>query len=307
MERLLNLPLPARTRMPPLIVACLAATWLIWGSTYLAIKWALVSFPPFYQMGTRFLVAGALLAGWMRLRGAPWPKRAEWINATLLGTLMLGIGYGFTAVAEVSVSSGLVVAFIAIGPALQAGLEWPYGVKPTRSAAAGIALGLLGVLGLAAGQGFSASPMGLAAVLLASLAWKVGGVWSVYGLPRALGGRQLNLAPNAMGFASQMLAGGVVLMVMSALAAERPGWPVQPLALASWVYLVFAGSLVAFSAFMVLLQRTPAAVSSSYAYVNPLIGLFLGVTLGGETLRLGEWLSAGLVTVSVALMLRGQR
>ena len=293
--------------MPPLILACLAATWVIWGSTYLAIKWALISFPPFYQMGTRFLVAGALLAGWMRLRRANWPTRAEWVNATLLGTLMLGIGYGFTALAEVSVSSGLVVAFIAIGPALQAALEWPYGVKPSRSATAGIALGLVGVLGLASGQGFSASPTGLAAVLLSSVAWKLGGVWSVHGLPRKLGGRKLNLAPGAMGFASQMLAGGAVLMVMSALAAERPSWPIAPLALASWAYLVVAGSLLAFSAFMVLLQRTPAAVSSSYAYVNPLIGLVLGVPLGGETLHLVEWLSAALVTGSVVLMLRGHR
>ncbi len=307
MESLLNLPPRTRPRMPPLIIACLAATWLIWGSTYLAIKWALLSFPPFYQMGTRFLVAGALLAGWMRLRGAPWPQRTEWVNATLLGTLMLGIGYGFTAVAEVSVSSGLVVAFIAIGPALQAALEWPYGVRPTRPAALGIGLGLLGVLGLAAGQGFSASPMGLAAVLLSSVAWKLGGVWSVHGLPRALGGRPLRLAPNAMGFASQMLAGGVVLMAMSALAGERPGWPIQPLALASWVYLVVAGSLIAFSAFMVLLQRTPAAVSSSYAYVNPVIGLVLGVTLGGETLHASEWVAAALVTASVVLMLHGHR
>jgi drug/metabolite transporter (DMT)-like permease len=288
-------------------LACLAATWLIWGSTYLAIKWALISFPPFYQMGTRFLVAGALLAGWMRLRKARWPQREQWINAFILGSLMLGVGYGLTALAEVSVSSGLVVAFIAIGPALQAAMEWPYGIKPTRSAAIGIALGLLGVLGLAAGQGFSASPMGLVAVLVASVAWKLGGVWSVRGLPRALGGRSLELAPGAMGFASQMLAGGVVLLAMSAAAGERPGWPIDPLALWSWAYLVVAGSLVAFSAFMVLLQRTPAAVSSSYAYVNPLIGLVLGVTLGGDTRHWGEWLSAALVTGSVVLMLRGHR
>ena len=301
------LPAPAAPRVPPLIVACLAAVWLIWGSTYLAIKWALVSFPPFYQMGTRFLVAGTLLAGWMLLRGARWPDRREWINATILGTLMLGVGYGLTALAEVSVSSGLVVAFIAIGPALQAAFEWPYGVKPTRAETLGISLGLLGVLGLAAGQGFSASPQGLIAVLVASVAWKLGSVWSLRGLPRALGGRALTLAPGAMGFASQMLAGGVVLMAASALLGERPGWPIDPRALASWAYLVVAGSIVAFSAFMVLLQRTPTAVSSSYAYVNPLIGLVLGVTLGGETLHWGEWLAAALVTGSVVLMLRGQR
>ena len=293
--------------MPALILACLAAVWLIWGSTYLAIKWALVSFPPFYQMGTRFLVAGTLLAGWMLWRGARWPDRREWVNATILGTLMLGVGYGLTALAEVSVSSGLVVAFIAIGPALQAAFEWPYGVKPTRAEAAGISLGLLGVLGLAAGQGFSASPQGLIAVLVASVAWKLGSVWSQRGLPRALGGRALTLAPGAMGFASQMLAGGVVLMAVSAVLGERPGWPIDPRALASWAYLVVAGSIVAFSAFMVLLQRTPTAVSSSYAYVNPLIGLVLGVSLGGETLHWGEWVAAGLVTGSVVLMLRGRR
>ena len=128
--------------MPPLILACLAAVWLIWGSTYLAIKWALISFPPFYQMGTRFIAAGVLLAAWMHWRGAAWPDRREWINAAILGALMLGGGYGLTAVAELSVSSGLVVAFIAIGPAQQAALEWPYGVRPTRREAAGITLGL---------------------------------------------------------------------------------------------------------------------------------------------------------------------
>lgn len=299
-------PAQPATRWPPLILACLAATWFIWGSTYLAIKWALLSFPPFHQMGTRFLVAGVLLAAWMRWRGARWPNRREWFNAIVLGTLMLAVAYGLTAVAEQTVSSGLVVAFIAIGPALQAGFEWPYGIRPTRVEAAGIALGLVGVLGLAFGQGFAGSPAGLLAVLCATVSWKLGGVWSVRGLPRRLGGRKLDLAPGAMGFASQMLAGGVVLMALSALLREQPGWPIDPLALASWVYLVIAGSLVAFSAFMVLLQRTPTAVSSSYAYVNPVIALVLGVTLGGETVHAGEWLAAALVTASVVLMLRGR-
>lgn len=294
-------------RLPPLLLACLAATWFIWGSTYLAIKWALISFPPFHQMGTRFLVAGVLLAAWVRWRGGRWPDRAEWANATLLGTLMLGVGYGLTAVAEQTVSSGLVVALIAIGPALQAGFEWPYGVKPTRMEAAGIVLGLVGVVGLASGQGFGASPGGLVAVLVASVCWKLGSVWSVRGLPRVLGGRSLALAPGAMGFASQMLAGGVVLMAVSLALGEEASWPPHPLALASWIYLVIAGSLIAFSAFMLLLQRTRTAVSSSYAYVNPLIGLALGVTLGGETLHWGEWLSAALVTASVVLMLRGRQ
>ncbi|MEN9628846.1 MAG: hypothetical protein RJA10_2073 [Pseudomonadota bacterium] len=307
MSSLANPTLPALRQMPPLILACLAAVWLIWGSTYLAIKWALISFPPFWQMGTRFIVAGVLLAAWMRWRGAAWPGREAWINATVLGALMLGVGYGLTAVAEVSVSSGLVVAFIAIGPTLQAALEWPYGVRPTRREAAGIVLGLVGVLGLAAGQGFAASPGGLLAVMTASFAWKLGGVWSVHGLPRALGGRKLDLAPGAMGYASQMLAGGVMLLLASVAVGEQPSWPIDTKALAAWVYLVTAGSLVAFSAFMVLLQRTPTAVSSSYAYVNPVIGMILGVTLGGETISAFEWVAAALVTGSVVVMLSGRR
>ena len=300
-------PAAATRGLSPLLLACLLAVWLIWGSTYLAIKWALISFPPFHQMGTRFLVAGVLLAAWMRWRGSAWPDRRQWGNAAILSVLMIVLAYGLTALAEVHVSSGLVVAFIGIGPALQAAFEWPYGVRPTRREGAGIALGAIGVLGLAAGQGFSASPAGLLAVLCAITAWKLGSVWSNHGLPQTLGGRALDLAPGAMGYASQMLAGGVLLMAVSAVLGEAPGWPIDPRALWSWVYLVIAGTLVAFSAFMVLLQHTPTAVSSSYAYVNPVIGLVLGVTLGGETLHAAEWAAAALVTGSVVLMLTGRR
>ncbi len=294
--------------MSPLVVASLLAVWFIWGSTYLAIKWALVSFPPFFQMGSRFLVAGAVLMAWMRwVRGARWPSRAEWLNALVLGSLMLGGGYGLTALATVSVSSGLVVAFFAIGPALQAAMEWPYGVRPAPREGLGMALGLVGMLWLASGQGFSASPWGLLWVMLASLAWKLGSVWTTRGLPQALGGRSLALAPGAMGYASQMLAGCVILLLASALAGEQPRWPLEPRAFWSWLYLVVAGSLVAFSAVMVLLQRTPTAVSSSYAYVNPIIGLLLGVWLGGEAVSTNEWLAATLVVGSVVLMLTGRR
>src|SRR5690606_1946562 len=105
-------------RLSPLLVACLAATWFIWGSTYLAIKVALVSFPPFYQMGTRFLVAGLLLIGWLKLRGRALPTAIEWRNAAIIGTLLIVTGMGLTAYSEQTVASGLVVAYIAIIPIL---------------------------------------------------------------------------------------------------------------------------------------------------------------------------------------------
>ncbi len=295
---------PALPRLPALIVACLAATWLIWGSTYLAIKWALVSFPPFFQMGTRFVAAGLLLGLWATWRGARWPTPAQWMNASVLGALMLGGGYGATALAQTSVSSGLVVAFIAVVPALVAVGEAFYGRWPSRLQAAGIVLGLVGVLLLTQGQGFAASLPGLLAIATACMTWSLGSVWALHGLP---GGRPLTLAPGAAGYASQMLAGGVLLLAASWLAGEQPVFPPDGRALASWFYLVVAGSLIGFSAYMVLLQRTGTALASSYTFVNPVIGLVLGVTLGGEAVSALEWSAAGVVTAGVVLLLMARR
>jgi drug/metabolite transporter (DMT)-like permease len=291
-------------RLPPLIVACLAATWVIWGSTYLAIKWALVSFPPFFQMGTRFVAAGLLLGAWAWWRGAAWPTRSEWFSATVLGALMLGGGYGATALAEVSVGSGLVVAFIAVVPALVALAQWPYGVRPTTLEAAGIALGLAGVVLLTRGQGFTASAGGLLAIATACITWSLGTVWARHGLP---GGLALTLAPGAAGYASQMSVGGLLLLAASLAAGETVHWPLDPRALACWLYLVVAGSLIGFSAYMLLLQRTSAALASSYTFVNPIIGLVLGVTLGGEVVSGQEWTAAGVITAGVVLLLSGRR
>ncbi|HEV3309322.1 MAG TPA: EamA family transporter, partial [Chloroflexota bacterium] len=139
---------PGRTahRLPPIVVACLAATWLIWGSTYLAIKFALVSFPPYLQMGSRFLVAGAGLAAWMRwIRKAPWPQARQWYHALIVGGLMLGGGMGSVAIAEQTVGSGLVVVFIAIIPLLIALVNLFWRVIPGRLELVGIGLGLVGV------------------------------------------------------------------------------------------------------------------------------------------------------------------
>jgi drug/metabolite transporter (DMT)-like permease len=298
------LRLGAPTTLPTLIVGCLAATWLIWGSTYLAIKWALVSFPPFFQMGTRFVAAGLLLGAWALWRGAAWPTRSQWFSAAVLGALMLGGGYGATAWAEVSVSSGLVVAFIAVVPALVALMQWPYGVRPTRAETAGIALGLLGVGLLTLGQGFSASLPGLLAISLACLTWSLGTVWALHGLP---GGRSLALAPGAAGYASQMLVGGLMLLAGAWAAGETPTLPPDARSLACWLYLVVAGSLVGFSAYMVLLQRTSAALASSYTFVNPVIGLLIGVWVGGELITGLEWVAAGVISAGVVLLLLGRR
>lgn len=296
----LHLPRPA---LSPLVLASLAATWLVWGSTYLAIKFALISFPPFLQMGSRFLVAGVLLAAWMRwVRQAPWPSARQWRHALLVGALMLGGGMGGTAYAEQSVGSGLVVAFIAVVPVMMAAGLMLWRVFPSRLEAAGIAIGLGGVLMLTQGAGFQASAAGLAAIGLACLTWTAGSLLSQRSTP---------LAPGAMGFASEMLCGGLVLLAMAALHGEyatfAQQWPPAPVALAAWLYLVVFGSLIAFNAYMLLLSKASPGLASSYCFVNPVIALLLGVSLGGEAVSGYEWAAAGVVLVGVVLLLAGRR
>lgn len=283
--------------LPPLVLASLLSTWIIWGSTYLAIKFALESFPPFHQMGTRFLAAGVLMAAWMRWRGAPWPSGRQWRNAFIIGTLMLGGGMGFTAVAEVTIASGLVVAFIAVAPLMAALLNLVWGLVPSKREWAGILVGLIGVMMLVQGSAFEASPWGLLAITVAIASWTLGS---------ALSQRNVPLAPGAMGFASEMLCGGAVLMVMSWLAGESPIWPPSPAAAMAWVYLVVFGSLIAFNAYMLLLERTTLALATSYTYVNPVIAMVLGVILGGETVTSWEWLSATVIVLGVVLLFVGR-
>ncbi len=285
--------------LSPLILACLAATWLIWGSTYLAIKWALVSLPPFFQMGTRFLAAGALLMAWMRLaRNAAWPTRTQWRHAIWVGALMLGGGGGGTAYAEQSVESGLVVAFIAVVPIMITAINMAWKVYPSRLEAAGIAVGLIGILMLTQGAGFGASPQGLLAIAVACLSWSAGSVMSQ---------RRWRLAPGATGFASEMICGGCALMLMS-LAAGEPAavaanWPFHPKAVLAWAYLVVFGSLIAFNAYMVLLARVSGGLASSSTFVNPVIALLLGVWLAGEVVTGFEWMSTAVILLGVILLM----
>ena len=235
-----------------------------------------------------------------RLRGTAWPDSRQWVGGAVLGALLLGAGYGFTAIAETSVSSGLVVAFNAVVPSLIALIEWPYGVRPTRQQLAGIILGLAGIVMLTQGQGFSASLSGLLAISIACVAWAFGSVWAVHGMP---GGARIRLAPGFMGHASQMLTGGLILLAASWAVGETPSWPPQRIAVESWIYLAFAGSLISYTAYMLLLERTMPSLAASYTYVNPIVALVLGVTLDKEIVTGFEWLAVSVVLAGVILLL----
>jgi drug/metabolite transporter (DMT)-like permease len=280
-------------KLTPLILACVAATWFVWGSTYLAIKFALISLPPFLQMGSRFVVAGLILLAWMKMRGAVMPTALQWRNALVVGTLMLAAGMGGVAHAEMSVASGLVVTFIAVQPMLQAGLLSFFKIYPTPLERLGIFIGLIGVIMLVQGQGFGGSTAGLFAISIAIVAWSLGSVLSQKVTP---------LAPGATGFASEMLMGGVVLLGLSWVTGEKITLPLAPVALAAWVYLVVFGSLIAFNAYMVLLERSPPALATSYSFVNPMIALILGVFFGEEIVSRSEWLSAAVIVFGVVLI-----
>jgi drug/metabolite transporter (DMT)-like permease len=286
-----------------LIAFALAAVYLVWGSTYLAIRFALVSFPPFFQMGSRFLVAGAVLMIFLYFRGqkalptvsvaaktqdAPW----YWRNALIIGTLMLAGGMGLVGVASLTIGSGLIATFIAIVPMLVALIGLPFGKRPSGLEIFGMLIGFAGVIYLVSGKSFNASTTGLLAMLGATLTWSIGSVLQTTKLP---------LAPGPMGFASEMLCGGAVLLVISLAVGEKISWPLDARALLAWGYLVVFGSLIAFSAYLFLLANVSPALATSYAFVNPVIALLLGVWLGGEVVQSSEWLACCVILLGVLM------
>jgi drug/metabolite transporter (DMT)-like permease len=285
--------LSAHTTRARMVLPALLACYLVWGSTYLAIRVALQSFAPFFQMGTRFLTAGVLLMVFMLLRGKNLPTVSQWRNAFIVGSLMLAGGMGLVAVASQTISSGLIATFIAVVPMLVSGWGLLWGKLPSKLELAGMAVGLCGVLLLVRGASFSASTVGLMAIGGATLAWSLGSVLQTTRLP---------LAAGPMGFASEMLCGGAVLMLISLILGEQFSWPPQPLAVAAWVYLVVFGSLVAFSAYLYLLAHASPALATSYAFVNPVIALLLGVVLAGEVVSFGEWMASGIILAGVLLI-----
>jgi drug/metabolite transporter (DMT)-like permease len=273
-------------------------TWLVWGSTYLVIRFALVGFAPYFLMATRFVAAGGLLLLWQLARGTSMPSVREWRNAVLVGTLMLGGGMGGVAYAEQTIASGLVVVFIAVVPLLLVAINLAFGVHPQRSELLAVLVGVGGVVMLTRGQGLHSSPAGLIAIMVGTTGWALGSV---------LAQRGFALAPGATGFASEMLGGGLVLLLISALRGESWLWPTQTSVWLAWLYLVVFGSLIAFSAYMLLLARTSTSLAASYSLVNPLVALLLGVTVGGEAVSRWEWLSCVVVMIGVVLLFAGRR
>jgi drug/metabolite transporter (DMT)-like permease len=253
------------------ILLALGSLYLIWGSTFLAIRFALVGFPPLLLAGIRFTVAGALTYAWARGRGAPAPTRNEWRSASIVGTLLVA-GNACVVIAEQWVSSG--VAAVAIGSvplwvALMAGL---FGRWPSRGEWAALAIGLAGVAILQTGGDLRASPAGAIVLTVSCVSWALGSIYS----------RRLPLPKGLVASGAQMLAGGLVMLALAALRGERIATAPSGQAVLALAYLIVAGSIVGYSAYQFLLSRVRPTLAASYAYVNPVVAVGLGAALAGE-------------------------
>ena len=276
----------------------LVAVYVIWGSTYLGMRIALESFAPFVLGATRFLVAGALLLVWVRLRGTPWPTAAEWRGAAISGVLMCTFGNGLVAVAQgAHVDSGVAATVVATMPMWMALAGALLGERPTRRELLGLLLGFAGVAILQGGGNLAAGgSLGLV-IVGAPVAWALGSVAA----------RRCAMPKGSMGAAAQMLAGGAAMALIAALRGEPLPANLDARAVGSVAYLALVGSLLGFTAYGYLLRSTRPAVASSYAYVNPVVAMVLGAIVAGEALDAGRVVACAVIIAGVLVVMRRPR
>jgi drug/metabolite transporter (DMT)-like permease len=276
-----------------LIVAALIAVYFIWGSTYLGIRFGMEGFPPFLLNGVRFLAAGLILMVILRARGTAIATRRQWWNAGRMGVLLLVGGVGLVSLAErLGVGSGVAATAVAVVPVWIALISGLFGNWPRGREWIGLGIGLLGVLILAQEGDFQASPAGMALIAISPIIWAFGSIW----------GTRLDLPESSMTTAIQLLTAGVVMTAIGPLLGERMVAPPPPVAWVALVYLAIFGSLIAFSAYIYLLKTVRPALSTSYAYVNPVVAVGLGLTLGGEKITAPVLIALPLIVVSVILV-----
>jgi drug/metabolite transporter (DMT)-like permease len=285
------------------IVLAFAAIYLLWGSTYLGIRFAVETIPPFLMAGTRHLTAGLLLYFWLRWKGEKRPRLRDWGVATVIGSLLLLGGNGLVSWAEQRVPSGLAALIVASVPIWMTVLEAAQRRRPPRAAViGGLTLGLLSLGFLVApgrlGGGGRVDTLGAIALLTAALSWAVGSLYSrVAKLP----------VSTFQAIAMEMIAGGVVLWSVGLLFGEGARLDLAAVSgrsLAALAYLIVFGSLAGFSAYMWLLKMTTPARVSTYAYVNPVVALLLGWGIGGEKIALRTGLAALGIVAAVAVIIR---
>lgn len=281
--------------------AGLLTIYVLWGSTYLGIRIGLETIPPFFMSGARYLSAGAILYAWARLKGAPRPRLVHWRSAVVVGAMLLLVGNGGVVWSEQRISSGLAALFVASEPLWIVVLQsaGPGGRRPSARAAAGFALGLAGIVLLIGPwnlKGGGVDLLGAGAVLLAAFSWAAGSLWSR--------GARLPEVP-LLATAIQMLAGGALLTVAGFLTGEAARFSpaaVSPRSFVALCYLMVFGSLVGYTTYIWLLRVADPSRVSTYAFVNPVVAVFLGWALAGETLTPRMLAAAAVIVAAVVLI-----
>jgi drug/metabolite transporter (DMT)-like permease len=291
----------------------LIAVYLVWGSTYLAIRFAIETIPPFISAGLRFLISGAILFYWQRLRGEPAPKKAEWGSASIIGLLLLVGGNGLLVWAEQRIPSGIASLFIATAPLWMVLIDTlrPGGTRANWLTWLGVLVGFTGTALLAnpwqsGATGPSLDPVGMAVLIFAAISWSIGSLYSRRAsLPRS----------PLLGTGMEMLVGSLGLLILATLTGEWNQFNAMHISLRSLgglTWLIIFGSGVGFVAYTWLLRNAPTPIVSTYAYVNPVVAILLGVLIAGETLQSLEIISAliilaGVVLITTARTLAGRK
>ena len=299
----LSAPLPVRTAHRSLVLICFAAVYILWGSTYYAIRVGIESFPPFLLAGLRHLSVGALFYPTFRRITREKPKAAQWLTTFITGCLLLTVGNGTVSWAEQMVPSGIAALLVATVSLWMVLIDWlrPGGHRPEPRVIAGFLLGFAGMALLVGpkhvGNSDRINPLGACALMGASLAWASGSIYSRHHpLPRS----------PLLGVAMQTLSGGSVLCLLAVATGETRHFHFTDVTIRSWLallYLIVFGSALGFSAYVYILKHSTAARVATYAFVNPVVALFLGWFLAAEPLSLRTLLASGVILTAVLLVI----
>jgi drug/metabolite transporter (DMT)-like permease len=290
-------------RMTTLVLIAFAAVYLVWGSTYLAIQIGIESFPPLLLAGFRHLCAGLILYPILRWKTGIRPTAGHWKAAIVTGFLLLFVGNGGVSWAEQTVPSGVAALLVATVSLWLVILDWlrPGGVRPVFRVVVGILLGFSGLVLLVGpahlGGSGRVDPGGAGILVIASLGWAIGSLYSKHGgMPSS----------PMLSVAMQGLAGGIVLILVGLFTGEFRAFHFAAVTARSWLalgYLILFGSGIGFTAYIYILQKSTAARVGTYAFVNPVVALFLGWLIAGEAISLRTVLAAGVILTAVILVI----
>ena len=295
-------PTPSRTAL----ILAFAAIYVIWGSTYLGIRVAVTTMPPLLMAGMRFLISGIVVFAILKARGAAWPTPLQWRNQAVIGIFLLLGGNAVVSWAELTVQSGITSLIQGASPLIVVLMDWmrPGGRKPTLGMLVGVAVGIAGIallLGPNAIPAVDRPPaLGIAALFLSSIFWWTGSLYSKH---------IKSDTPLMMASAMQMLCGSVSMLLVGFLLGEGRGFQLASISARSWgafAYLVVAGGVVAFPVYVWLLEHSTPSRVSTYAYVNPVVAVFLGWLVLGEPMNLRIMLASCVIVGAVAIITIGR-